>query len=278
MAPWIEETLASVHGQGYPNLEHVVADGGSTDGTLAILERWRSRLSALVSEPDRGLYDAVNKGFARTTGEVMGYLGADDLLLPGALATVGEVFAAFPDVDWITARRQGIVVGAGHVMVGDDLRGFGRRAFLRGEYLLGGPAPARTNLQAESTFWRRSLWERAGGRMSTEHGLAGDFELWARFFEHADVVGVPACLGAFRIRPGQLSRSTGDRYVNDCLAVLREHGGRFPGPLAAFALRGDRRRRGPRRLLRALLGLREPARRLRWDEDAGAWRIKRIRV
>lgn len=278
MAPWIEETLTSIHSQGYPGLEHVVMDGGSTDGTLAILERWRPRLAALHVGPDSGLYDAVNKGFAHSSAEVMGYLGADDLLMPGALRTVGTIFASFPTVEWITARRQGIFVGAGHALIGDDLRGFGKRAFLRGQYLLGGSWPAVTNILAESTYWRRSLWERAGGRLSTEHGPAGDFELWARFFEHAEVAAVPALVGVFRIRPGQLSRAQGERYLAECLRVLAEHGGGPPGALARFALRHGRNGGPLRQVLRGALGLRESVPKLSWEAATSAWRLKRIRV
>jgi glycosyltransferase involved in cell wall biosynthesis len=278
MAPWIEETLTSVHDQGYPNLEHVVMDGGSTDGTQAVLERWRPRLAGLHVGPDAGLYDAVNKGFAHTTGEIMGWLGADDLLLPGALRTIGEVFARFPEVEWITGRKQCVIVGPGHLAVSEDFHGFGRRAFLRAQYLLGGSWPARTFLQAESTFWRRSLWERAGGRVSTEHGPAGDFELWARFFRHAEVAGVPMLLGAFRLRQGQVSRQHGDRYLKECLRVLRENGGGPPGWLVSYVLKHRRPFKALRKLLRVLLGLRESVPKLAWDWQENVWHLKRINV
>ena len=278
MAPWLEETLASIHGQGYPDLEHVVVDGGSTDGTLAILERWRPRLKALVVGDDRGLYDAVNKGFAHTTGEVMTYLGADDLLLPGALRTAGSVFASLREVEWITGLHQGRVVGPGHVLVGSNLYGFGPRAFLRGEWLLGGPWPSRSNVQAEGSFWRRGLWERAGGRMSSEHGLAGDFELWARFFRHARVVGVPALLGAFRQRAGQLSATPGEQYLNDCRRVLAEYGGKPPGRFAGAFLASTLGRGWFARALRHLLGVAETTEWVRWDGRSLAWQLVRRSV
>lgn len=273
MAPWIEETLASVHDQGYPGLEHVVVDGGSTDGTLAILERWRPRLAALLVGPDRGLYDAVNKGFAVTTGEVMTYLGADDVLLPGALRTAGRIFATFPQVEWTTGLVQCRLAGEGHVLPGTNVRGFGPRAFLRGEGLPGGAWPARSFLQAEGTFWRRSLWERAGGRMSTEHGLAGDFELWARFFRHGRVVGVGALMGAFRQRPGQLSASRA-RYIQDCLSALATHGGRTPRGLRALLLRVSMGRSFVAHILRHLLKANERVTRVRWDEGRAALELR----
>jgi glycosyltransferase involved in cell wall biosynthesis len=278
MAPWVEETLNSIHGQGYPALEHVVMDGGSTDGTLEILERWKPRLAGVHVGPDSGLYDAVNKGFAHTSGEIMAWLGADDLLLPGALRTVGTVFATFPSVEWITARHQVVYVGGGHSIVGNDHHGFGRKAFLRAQYLLGGTWPASTFIQAESSFWRRSLWERAGGRLSTEHGPAGDFELWARFFEHAQVAGINALLGAFRVRAGQTSRAHGDRYLEECLRVLREHSGGPPGPLVRYVLRHRRPFKALRKLLRVVLGLRENVPKLSWDWPTSQWRLKRVNL
>ena len=101
-APYLAETLESVLLQGYPALEYVVVDGGSTDGSVQILERYRERLHALVAEPDDGHADAINKGFALTSGSIMGWINSDDLLHRDALATVDAVFAAFPQVDWIT--------------------------------------------------------------------------------------------------------------------------------------------------------------------------------
>ena len=84
-ARYLEDALRSVHGQGYPRLEHVVMDGGSTDGSAAILDRWRDRLAHAESAPDGGQYDALQRGFARTSGEIMGWLNADDLHAPWTL-------------------------------------------------------------------------------------------------------------------------------------------------------------------------------------------------
>jgi glycosyltransferase involved in cell wall biosynthesis len=98
---YLEETLCSVLGQRYPALEHIVIDGGSTDGSRGILERYAPRLAYWVSEPDRGQVHAINKGLARATGEVVAYLNSDDLYLPGALSAVGEHFARHPECEWV---------------------------------------------------------------------------------------------------------------------------------------------------------------------------------
>src|SRR4029079_2623963 len=99
-ARFLERTLASVRGQTYPNIEHIVVDGGSTDGALEILERER-RAGTLrtTSGPDAGMYDAVNKGLGMATGEVLAYLNSDDAWLPWAVERVMQVFESKPSVD-----------------------------------------------------------------------------------------------------------------------------------------------------------------------------------
>lgn len=107
-AAYLEECLRSVAGQGYPEVEHIVVDGGSTDGSTAILERHASGLAAWCSEADRGQAHAINKGLAQATGSVFTWLNSDDRLLPGALATVARWFAEEPAA-W--AHRGRLVLG-----------------------------------------------------------------------------------------------------------------------------------------------------------------------
>src|SRR5262245_34693324 len=77
---YIEQTIRSVLAQGYPNLDYFIIDGGSTDGTLDIIRKYERQISGWISEPDNGMYDAINKGFARTSGEIMGWISATDML------------------------------------------------------------------------------------------------------------------------------------------------------------------------------------------------------
>jgi glycosyltransferase involved in cell wall biosynthesis len=193
-ARYLEATFRSVLSQGYPNLEYIVVDGGSTDGSVEIIRRYASQLKSWVSEPDRGMYDAINKGFARSSGELMGWISATDMLHAGSLFVVGSVFRTFPQVEWITGRPTGFSDDgmAAEIL---KLRRWSRWAFLAG---------ANRYIQQESTFWRRSLWERAGRRVDDSRRNASDFELWVRFFRYAKLHSVDALIGGFRSHPDSL--------------------------------------------------------------------------
>ncbi len=193
-ARYLEATIQSILNQQYPNLEYIIVDGGSTDGSLDIVRKYESHLAFCISEPDRGMYDAINKGFARSTGDVMGWISATDLLHAGSLFAVGGVFRTFPEVEWITGRPTGFS-DDGMAVEFLKLRQWSRMPFLAG---------ANRYIQQESTLWRRSLWERAGGRVDDSRRSASDFELWVRFFRYAKVYPVDALIGGFRSHPDSL--------------------------------------------------------------------------
>lgn len=219
---FLERTIVSVVSQDYPNLEYILVDGASTDGSMRIVERYRAHFAHVVCEPDQGHADALNKGLTLATGEVMGWINSDDLLLPGSLARVGAAFQAMPDVQWLT----GIPSMCDEA---DTLRSFSRRLWswqrmLAGDY---------RHIQQESTFWRSSLWRDCGARLDTRLALANDFELWLRFFERAALYTLEAPLGCFRARAGQRSIASADDYEAECLAALSAFRNRLP--LAALA-------------------------------------------
>jgi glycosyltransferase involved in cell wall biosynthesis len=219
-ARYLEATIRSVLSQGYPNLEYVIADGGSTDGSVEIIRKYETQLHAWFSEPDRGMYDAINKGFARTSGDAMGgamgdamggamgWISATDLLHAGSLFVVGSVFRAFPEVEWITGRPTGFS-DEGMAVETLRLRRWSRMRFLAG---------ANRYIQQESTFWRRSLWDRAGGRVDDARRSASDFELWVRFFRFAKLYPVDALIGGFRSHPDSL----GLRNLEECHEIHEE--------------------------------------------------------
>jgi glycosyltransferase involved in cell wall biosynthesis len=209
-ARYIEDTIRSIVYQGYPNLEYIVVDGASTDGTVDIVRKYEKHLSWWVSQPDKGVYEALNTGFARATGEIMGWLNASDMLHTKGLFVVGSVFAALPEVEWITGRptrfdSQGKTV---------DIRPLAR--WSRKRFLAG----ANKYIQQESTYWRKGLWERAGARVDPSLRAEGDFELWVRFFRHARLYSVDALIGGYRSHEDALSSSDLERYNQTCDEIV----------------------------------------------------------
>jgi hypothetical protein len=224
-AQFLEDTIQSVLGQGYRNLEHVVIDGGSTDGSVDIIRRYADRLKYWASEPDAGQYDAINKGFAHTTGEIMAWLNSDDKYTPWSFSIVGEIFASFPEVEWITTVQPLGWNVRGQAIHVDFSGGFSRPSFFKGGNFPSEGSYGRRWIQQESTFWRRSLWERAGARVESALHLAADFELWARFYQHANLYGVLAPLGGFRAHGNQKSVFHANEYMAEAEGVLRRYGG-----------------------------------------------------
>lgn len=209
-ADYLADSLDSIATQAYPSLEHVVVDGASSDSSLAIIQERRRRFSAVISEPDESHAAALNKGFARTSGEIMGWLNSDDMLHPGCLETVDRVFRARPDIMWITGRPSSMNA-RGELIYAGPARPWSRLRFLSGDCFW---------IQQESTFWRRDLWKAAGGRLDTGLQVANDFELWARFFRHAELHTVDRMLGCFRVRPGQRSVEHTRLYDKEARGVL----------------------------------------------------------
>jgi hypothetical protein len=193
-ARYLDSAIRSVIEQDYPHLEYIVMDGGSTDGSAAIIERYDHALAYWVSERDAGQTDALVKGFARATGEIHGWLCSDDLLLPGALDTVAEFFrqhpkvqAAYGDAIWID--------GEGRYLRPKKEMGFNRFVFLHDHNYI--PQP--------SMFWRRSLYETVGG-LDPDFNLAMDADLWHRFSRVAPIARIPRYLSCMRFYPEQKTR------------------------------------------------------------------------
>jgi glycosyltransferase involved in cell wall biosynthesis len=165
-AAFLERALRSVIEQDYHDKEYIVVDPGSTDGSREIIERYRSRIDKIIFEPDNGAAEGLNKGFAHTTGEVLGFLNSDDVLLPGALSSAAEYLDKHPDVDVVSGHS--IIVDA------DDNRirasHSDRFSFLLYAY-------GEAVLMQASTFFRRRAFEISGG-FNAENRSNWDGELF----------------------------------------------------------------------------------------------------
>lgn len=208
--PWVTETVRSVVAQDYPDLDYIVIDGASSDGTREFLDSRSEAFTHFVSEPDQGQYHAIAKGMQQASGDIMGWINGDDVLMPWTLQVVGRIFREFPAVDWITGIPAYLNAASECFLVSPITASYPRNYLARGwfrEGLLG-------YLMQENTFWRRSLWEKVGG-LDLQWQWAGDFDLWVRFAGHAELTAVATPLAAFRVR-GQDNRSRqGTAYADE---------------------------------------------------------------
>ena len=209
---YLEQTIQSILSQNYPNLEYIIIDGGSTDHSIDIIKKYERQLSYWISEPDKGLYDAIQKGFDKTTGDIIAWINSDDLYHPNAFYTVAEIFN-FSKVNWL----QGIPSTFDEK--GRTIAVSGIKRWSKLDYYLGN----FEWIQQESVFWRRSLWEKAGSKMDYEMKYAGDLGLWLRFFRYEKLFVTNALIGGFRIRSKeQLSLDFLPEYLKEARDKIRD--------------------------------------------------------
>ncbi len=214
---------------GRLRLQYLVCDGASTDRTVDVVREVCGDAVEVVSEPDHTMYEAVAKGFARATGDVVSYLNAGDLYAPTALDVVADVFEQHP-VEWIT----GMVFR--HNSRGDVIRvdlpyRYRRRFIEKGLY---GSRLLPFFITQEACFWSRRLLSLVDLGKLASYRMAGDYYLWKCFAREAELVIVESHLGGFAYEPGQLSQ-TGDAYEKD-LATFR----RSVGPIDLVVSQLDR--------------------------------------
>ncbi len=249
-ARFLERAILSIVEQGYDNLDYIIVDPGSTDGSRDIIARYRDRITTVLLDPDKGPADGLNKGFAAATGEVFGYINADDLMLPGSLSTIARYFDD-PDIDAILGNAIQIDIDGGFT------RNLQSTPFSLTDLGL----DVMTFVQ-HGHYFRRRAFVAAGG-FNIENRTCWDGELLADMgLAGVAMLNVPERLGAFRLYGDTIS---GGGRLSEQLAIdlkrLRAKAlGRAPGT-------GDRWQAGARRLLRrvthpmaSLEGLR-----LRWS-------------
>jgi GT2 family glycosyltransferase len=269
-ARYLRSSLHSVAAWQSSKVEHIVIDGGSTDDSVRVIDAYAEHLDYWVSEPDEGQYHAINRGFSQSTGEIMAWLNADDMYFPWTISTAMEIFEQLPSVEWLTTRRPMQIDSEGRLVSIGYTHGFDKKSFLSGFNLCGAGWPADVFIQQESTFWRRSLWDKTGSRLDTSLTYAADFDLWARFFGHTQLHAVDVPLAAYRRHAGQKMASSFGAYVEESKLVLARYAGALPDP-DVMTCRVPQRRTPE--TAQALLdtGLADAAPILLWDFKSKSW-------
>ena len=227
-ASTIGRALESVRAQGFDGVQQIVIDGGSTDGTQEIVAGFPG--VTLVSEPDEGLSDAVNKGFARATGGIVGWLNADDWYLPGAFDKVAKAAQLNPGAEWFTGRCP-IVDGEGRPVRGPVT--FYKNALLA-RYSF--PLYLTQNfISCPSTFVRREALG-AVGPLSLDCRYSMDYDLFLRLARRGDPVVIDRDLAVFVMEEGTMSMTGFEEQFREHASQARAHGFGHPFAVAVNAL------------------------------------------
>lgn len=215
-ASLLKVTLHSIRLCGWEDIEIIVRDAASVDGTTEVADDFKDLFITVISEPDHGQYDAINKGFRAATGEILCWINAGDMFMPGAIGNVVDALTTFPEIRWITGR-QCVAEGekmrrlADTVLLVSDLEI--KLGLCKGGY--------SGHLQQEGMFWRRELWVEAGP-LDLQYKLAGDFELWTRFARVSSLYRLRVPLAAFSYHETNRSITEFEEYRKEVnLAIER---------------------------------------------------------
>lgn len=193
---YLERTIVSIHNQGYPNLEHIVIDGGSTDDSVDIINRYSGVLAHWQSSPDRGQCDAINTGVSHATGRVMTWINSDDMLLPGALDRVGRIIRDDPGIDLVYGNQVEV----------DQWDRVTKRVFTIDFDLADFLYEINIIINQQSAFWSVDLFRRIGGLNYCPYAM--DYDMFYRMFKKgARYHRIDDFLSAFRIYPSSLTGS-----------------------------------------------------------------------
>lgn len=206
-ASYLEQAIHSVLDQDYPNIEYLVIDGGSTDGSVDIIKKYAPRLAYWVSEKDAGQADAINKGMARAQGDIVAWLNSDDYYLPGAVTAAVKAFNENPDIilvyaDMLAVDEHGQTFNTLHYrqLTLEDLLSF---------QIIGQPA----------VFMRRSAFEKVGGLDLSYHFLL-DHHLWIRIAAQGRILHVPQTWSAARYHPAAKNRAHAAAFGQEAFRIL----------------------------------------------------------
>lgn len=213
---FIEETILSVLNQDYPHIEYIVVDGGSTDNTIDILRKYDKRL-IWTSEPDNGQADAINKGFRKSTGSILGWLNSDDMYHRTAVSSAVEHFRAHRDVCWLYGDGYQIDIEGNILRKYPYTRRLDQKRLVTDDYIL------------QPTVFMRRAPLFAIGLIDTTLNWCFDWDLWIRLAKDYRGDYIPAVLAYARCYH-TTKTSTGDwKRLREILQTMRKHGaGRYP--------------------------------------------------
>jgi len=210
---FIEATILSVIEQDYPNLEYLIVDGGSTDNTVEIIHKYQDRITWWVSEKDRGQTDAINKGFGRTTGEILAWINSDDTYLPGAFLEAAQYLQENPDVGMVYGDAN-LVDENGNFLSKFPARQTDYKRLRRGS----------VHIPQQASFFRAALWNQVGP-LDPSFYFAMDYDLWVRLAKITQLIYYPHLWANFRLHGQGKSIASDDRCYPEMLKVHYREGG-----------------------------------------------------
>jgi len=198
-AQYLEETILSVIGQTYDNVEYIIIDGGSTDGTLDIIRQYEHAVDYWISEKDGGMYDALSKAFSLATGKLIQYINAGDFLYQNSLNAIRKIFTQHSEIKWITGYRT--LCNQESIIIRIELPVRYKNKLIR-QGVYGRFLPY---IQQESTVWKKELLQKIDIADFKKLKLAGDYYLWNNFSYHTKLHVIKTPIGIFKKHPEQLS-------------------------------------------------------------------------
>jgi len=220
-ARYIESTIQSVLAQDYPRMEYLVVDGGSRDGTVDILKKYASKLTWWVSEKDKGQTDAINKGFAHASGDILAWINSDDIYEPGAISAAVRYLQEHPKVGMVYGDCN-FINDAGHVI--------GRFGSAQTNYRL--LRQGYVHIPQQTMFFRSDLWKQVGP-LDPSFYFAMDYDLWTRIAARSQIKYVPQTWANFRLHTSGKTILADDRCWPEMIRVHYRDGGSFFSTIVA---------------------------------------------